>query len=70
MTILYLYTILLYRFAITDAGLATAGEVAAAIADLAAFAADPQSVIGGPRIFQVWARKIPAPAGLVRPLSG
>jgi len=45
--------------AITDAGLATADEVAAAIADLAAFAADPQSVIGGPRIFQVWARKIP-----------
>jgi hypothetical protein len=31
--------------------------VAAAIADLTAFAADPETVIGGPRIFQFWARR-------------
>jgi predicted methyltransferase len=43
--------------AITGAGLATETEVAAAFADLAAFAADPQTVIGGPRIFQLWARR-------------
>ena len=43
--------------AITGAGLATETEVAAAFADLAAFAADPQTVIGGPRIFQIWARR-------------
>ena len=46
--------------AIVRAGLATELEVAAAVAGLAAFAADPETVIGGPRIFQVWARK-PAP---------
>jgi hypothetical protein len=43
--------------AIIGAGLATAEEVAAAIADLAAFAADPQTVIGGPRTFQLWVRR-------------
>jgi ubiquinone/menaquinone biosynthesis C-methylase UbiE len=43
--------------AIIDAGLAGADEVAAAIADLAAFAADPETVIGGPRTFQLWARR-------------
>jgi 2-polyprenyl-3-methyl-5-hydroxy-6-metoxy-1,4-benzoquinol methylase len=43
--------------AITGAGLATAAEVAAAVAGLAAFAADPETVIGGPRVFQVWARR-------------
>jgi hypothetical protein len=31
--------------------------VAAAVAGLAAFAADPETVIGGPRVFQVWARR-------------
>lgn len=36
---------------------AGADEVAAAIADLAAFAADPETVIGGPRTFQLWARR-------------
>jgi hypothetical protein len=43
--------------AITGAGLATEAEVAAAIADLAAFAADPQTLLSGPRVFQVWARR-------------
>jgi ubiquinone/menaquinone biosynthesis C-methylase UbiE len=41
--------------AIADAGLATPGEVAAALADLTAFAARPETVIGDPRLFQVWA---------------
>jgi SAM-dependent methyltransferase len=39
---------------IISAGLATATEVAAARADLAAFAADPGTVIGDPRTFSVW----------------
>ena len=43
--------------AITGAGLATEAEVAAAIADLAAFAADPQTLLSGPRVFQAWARR-------------
>ena len=40
--------------AITSAGLATAEQVAAALADLTAFAARPGTVVGDPRIFQVW----------------
>jgi ubiquinone/menaquinone biosynthesis C-methylase UbiE len=48
--------------AIIGAGLATADEVAAKIADLADFAADPEAIIGGPRIFQLWARKTAGPA--------
>ena len=36
---------------------ATAEEAAAAIADLTAFAADPETVIGSPRTFQLWARR-------------
>ena len=43
--------------AITGAGLASAGEVAAALADLRAFAATPGTMIGDPRTFQVWARR-------------
>jgi ubiquinone/menaquinone biosynthesis C-methylase UbiE len=43
--------------AIVGAGLATAEEVAAAIADLAAFAADPATVVSEPRVFQLWARR-------------
>jgi ubiquinone/menaquinone biosynthesis C-methylase UbiE len=43
--------------AIVTAGLATAEEVAAAIADLAAFAADPATVVSEPRVFQLWARR-------------
>jgi hypothetical protein len=43
--------------AITSAGLATEDEVTAAIADLDAFTADPRTLVGGPRIFQLWARR-------------
>jgi len=41
--------------AITGAALATEAEVAADIADLGAFAADPQTLFSGPRVFQLWA---------------
>ena len=43
--------------AIVTAGLASADQVATALADLAAFAADPQTVCGSPRTFQLWARR-------------
>jgi ubiquinone/menaquinone biosynthesis C-methylase UbiE len=43
--------------AIVGAGLAAEAEVTAAIADLDAFAADPQTLVAGPRIFQLWARR-------------
>src|SRR5690348_9761104 len=42
---------------IVGSGLATAGEVAAAIEDLRAFTTDPDTLISDPRIFQVWARR-------------
>jgi ubiquinone/menaquinone biosynthesis C-methylase UbiE len=42
---------------IVGSGLATAGEVAAAIGELRAFTGDPGTVISDPRIFQVWARR-------------
>lgn len=45
---------------ITDAGLATPAEAAAAQADLAAFIADPHTIVGDPRIFSVWSHR---PAG-------
>jgi hypothetical protein len=43
--------------AITGAGLASSGEVAAALAGLRAFAATPGTLVGDPRTFQVWARR-------------
>lgn len=43
--------------AIVAAGIATRDELETARESLAAFAADPQTVIGGPRIFQIWARR-------------
>jgi ubiquinone/menaquinone biosynthesis C-methylase UbiE len=43
--------------AITGAGLASAAEVAAALADLRAFAATPGTLVGDPRTFQVWATR-------------
>ena len=49
--------------AIVSAALASAGEVTTAIEDLAAFTAAPDTVISGPRILQVWARR---PAGTRR----
>jgi ubiquinone/menaquinone biosynthesis C-methylase UbiE len=42
---------------IAAAGLASADEVAAAIEDLTAFTADPGTIVSGPRIFQLWARR-------------
>jgi ubiquinone/menaquinone biosynthesis C-methylase UbiE len=42
---------------VVGAGLASAGEVASAIEDLAAFTADPETTIADPRIFQVWAQR-------------
>ena len=43
--------------AIAAAGLATADEVAAAIADLTAFASTAGTLVGDPRTFQVWATR-------------
>ncbi len=43
--------------AIVDAGLASRDELAAAIESLAKFANDPTTLVAGPRVFQVWARK-------------
>jgi ubiquinone/menaquinone biosynthesis C-methylase UbiE len=43
--------------AIVSAALASAGEVSAAIEDLSAFTAAPDTIISGPRILQVWARR-------------
>jgi SAM-dependent methyltransferase len=37
--------------------LATAAEIEAALQDLSAYTDDPTTVLGEPRIFQVWARK-------------
>jgi ubiquinone/menaquinone biosynthesis C-methylase UbiE len=45
---------------IVSAGVATADEAAAAYADLAAFIADPRTLVGDPRIFSVWAHRPPA----------
>jgi len=42
---------------IVSAGLATADEVTAAIENLRAFTADPDTLVSDPRIFQVWARR-------------
>jgi hypothetical protein len=42
---------------ITSAGLATVAEAEAAYADMAAFIADPHSLVGDPRIFSVWAHR-------------
>src|SRR5260370_15971807 len=43
--------------AIVAAGLATADEVAAALADLTAFAGTAGTLVGDPRTFQVWAHR-------------
>jgi SAM-dependent methyltransferase len=45
------------REAIVAEGIATDGEVDAALASLRSFTDDPSTLIGGPRIFQLWARK-------------
>lgn len=46
--------------AIVREGIATQDELDAAIADLAAFTADETTLIGRPRVFQVWARRPPS----------
>jgi len=52
-----LLTLQSVRPAIVKAGLATEAEVDAATDDLAAFTAAPDTIMSGPRILQVWARK-------------
>jgi ubiquinone/menaquinone biosynthesis C-methylase UbiE len=42
---------------ILSAGLASEDELGAAIAGLEAYAADPTTLVAGPRVFQVWSRK-------------
>ena len=43
--------------AIVGEGVATAAQVQAALDSLAEFGADPHSLFGSPRVFQVWARR-------------
>jgi ubiquinone/menaquinone biosynthesis C-methylase UbiE len=43
--------------AIVGEGIASEEEVEEALADLAAFSADPTTIFGRPRTFQVWARR-------------
>lgn len=43
--------------AIVAEGIASEDELTTALEDLAAFTADPRSLIVGPRIFQLWARR-------------
>jgi SAM-dependent methyltransferase len=43
--------------AIMSHGLASQDEVVAALTDLEHFTADPQTLISGPRIFQLWSRR-------------
>jgi SAM-dependent methyltransferase len=47
------------REAVLAAGLITAPELDATVAELEHFARDPRSIISLPRIFQVWGRKPP-----------
>ena len=43
--------------AIREAGLASEDEIRAAVESLTRFTDDPTTLVGGPRIFQVWARR-------------
>jgi hypothetical protein len=43
--------------AIVEEGLASIDEVSAAVADLAAFTADQATVVGDPRVFQLWSSR-------------
>jgi ubiquinone/menaquinone biosynthesis C-methylase UbiE len=48
--------------AIVEAGIASADQIAAALADLSAFAADPDTVVSSPRHVQAWSRRaLPSP---------
>jgi SAM-dependent methyltransferase len=42
--------------AVVQAGLASRDDLRAALEELSAFAADPRTVLGGPRVFQAWGR--------------
>jgi ubiquinone/menaquinone biosynthesis C-methylase UbiE len=52
---------------VVGAGLASAGEVASVIEDLAGFTANPATTIADPRIFQVWARRGAGDATIPQP---
>jgi len=43
--------------AIVAERLASEAEITTALASLAAFTDDPRTLIGGPRVFQLWARR-------------
>ena len=47
------------RAAVVAAGLATDAEIVELIAEMDAFADDPETLVGFPRIYQVWATKQP-----------
>jgi SAM-dependent methyltransferase len=52
-----LSTLINIASAVVEEGLATAGELDATIAELEAFTKRPDTLIGFPRIFQVWGRR-------------
>jgi predicted O-methyltransferase YrrM len=56
---LQLSTLINIEDAVISEGLASREEVAATIAELTRYIEDPRSVVGLPRIFQVWGRKPP-----------
>ena len=43
--------------ALLASGLASRAEIDAALNDLSRFTADPRTLVSGPRMFQVWARR-------------
>ena len=45
--------------AMVSEGVATAEEVRAALERLADYAADPHTIVGSPRTFQTWSRRVP-----------
>jgi hypothetical protein len=45
--------------AIIAEGVATAEQVRSALESLVAYAADPRTIVGSPRNFQVWSRRQP-----------
>ena len=47
----------LERHVVGQDGLTTDGELRETIEELWAFARDPYTVLGGPRVFQAWARR-------------
>ena len=59
---LSLSTLINIADAVIGEGLATADELAAVVAELTRYTADPRVIVGGPRIFQIWGRA-PTAAG-------